>query len=92
MALQHEIEVNGTIYPEAYSRVVHVQTFKEDARIFVNTYENKDIRDQELADPSVQPIHQKEYTVALADMEGAQFPKAYEYLKLQPEFSGAIDC
>ncbi len=92
MALQHSVEVNGTTYPMAYSRVVYVLSYKDEARIFVNTYADQGTRDQEAVDPSIQPIMQKEYVAPAADMVGDQFPKAYEFLKLQPDFEGAIDC
>ena len=92
MALQNSVEVNGTTYPMAYSRVMHITASKDEARIFVNTYADQGTRDQEQVDPSIMPIKQQEFVAPAADMVGEQFPKAYEYLKLQPEFEGAIDC
>lgn len=92
MALQHSFEINGEIYPEAYSRVVHVLSYKNEAHIFVNTYADQATREQESVDPSVQPIFQKAYTAEPAEMVGDQFPKAYEFLKAQSDFEGAIDC
>lgn len=109
MALQNSVEVNGTTYPMAYSRVMHITTFKDEARIFVNTYADQGTRDQEQVDPSIMPIKQQEFVAQAPyeipaeepegvatqggfDMAGEQFPKAYEFLKLQPEFTGAIDC
>lgn len=92
MALKHSFEINGQTYPEAYSRVVHVTSFKNEALIFVNTYADQAMREQEPVDPSILPIFQKQYTADAAEMIGDQFPKAYEFLKAQAEFVGAIDC
>ena len=93
MALQHSFTAaDGTVYPEAYSRVVHILTYKNEGRVFVNTYENQSIREQEPVDSSIQPVGQKEYVYTTEQMSGDQFPVAYLWLKAEPEFVDSIDC
>lgn len=87
MALVHKFTVNDVEYPAAYSRVLFVRFDKTDAYIFVNTYADESARQREDA-----PVYQNEYRADLSTSANTVFPAAYEYLKTQPEFTGAVDC
>jgi hypothetical protein len=87
MALKRSITIDGTTYPDAYSRITTIRCDKADAYVYVCTYESEQARMDDAF-----PIYAEEHTCALADVASDLFPKAYEFLKTLPEFAGAIDC
>ncbi len=91
MALQHSIVVGGTTYPEAYSRISVMIFTKGDAQISVNTYQDKGVREQELTDPTVQPLLSVTYQTTPEVFNGPVFEQGYVYLKTLPDFAGSID-
>lgn len=87
MALQHAMTIEGTTYPEAYSRIMFIRLDKPDGYVFVNTYADKAAREE-----NVLPIHQQEFRTDRPVFHGDVFQLAYDYLKTLPEFAGAVDC
>ena len=87
MALKRSITIDGTTYPDAYSRITTIRCDKADAYVYVCTYENEQAR---LDDAF--PIKADEFKTARVDLSGDVYVTSYTYLKTQPEFAGAIDC
>ena len=86
MALVRPIEVNGTNYPQAYSRITTIRCDKADAYVYVCTYATEADR---LAEAF--PIYAEEHVTNMASLAGDLFPKAYEFIKTCPGFEAASD-
>lgn len=86
MALVRNFTVDGTNYPEAYSRILVVRCDKESAYVFVLTYASFDDR---MA--GANPVWTEEHVTALDTVSFDVFPASYDFLKTLPEFAGAVD-
>lgn len=87
MALIHSFTAaDGTVYPEAYTRVVTVRCDKTLGYVFVSTYANEDAR---LADDI--PLWSEERHSLLAVFNGDILANAYAFIKTCPGYEGAVD-
>lgn len=86
MAIIHDATIDGTHYPEAYSRVLLVRCETQGAFSLVLTYADEAAR-QRGEDALWVQEHRCDLEVVNHDI----FPSAYGYLKSLPEFAGAVD-
>lgn len=86
MALQRPLEVDGIMYPAAYTRITTVRCDKDSAYIYATTHADLAAR---LRDDY--PIFAEEHMTSLASLLPNFFASCYVFLKTQPGFEEAID-
>jgi len=86
MAIIHDATINGTRYPEAYSRILLVRCERNGAFPLVLTYADEAARQR-----GDDALWVQEHPCDLAVVNHDVFPSAYGFIKALPEFAGAVD-
>lgn len=88
MALQTDLvsETVGFEFPQAYAKIIHINTQTKYTYIMVNWYSTLEARLE-----MRMPVFQKQFAIETTQITGTILPAAYAYLKTQPEFVNAID-
>lgn len=86
VTLSASVSMTGVEEPTAYAKINPIVSVEGVHHVNVNWF-----ADEQARRDMKQPVHQKNFDFAEADIKGDFYPALYAELKKLPEFAGAVD-